>query len=141
MAHYVTTVPSRLTPEEAFAFMADFRNVTEWDPSIEQIDLISGEAGELGSRYRVKMRSTELEYETTAVTPGRSVVLRGENGWVVSIDEIGVAPGGDAPSDVTYDARLSLKGPLKLADPLLALVFGRLGDKARAGLVERIGRG
>jgi hypothetical protein len=140
MAHYVTTVPSRLTPEEAFAFMADFRNVSEWDPSIQQIDLLDGEAGALGSRYAVQMKSTRLEYETTAVSPGRRVVLRGENGWVVSVDEITVTPGHDGLADVTYDATLSLKGPLALADPVLALIFGRLGDKARSGLVARIGR-
>jgi len=140
MARYVTTISSRLSPAEAFAYMADFRNVTEWDPSIERIDLLSGDAGALGSRYGVKMKSTSLEYETTTVTPGTTVVLRGENSWVVSIDEITVAAGDGGLADVTYDAKLSLKGPLGLAGPLLSLVFGRLGGKARDGLVARIGR-
>ncbi len=141
MARYVTTVPSRLSPAEAFAFMTDVRNVAEWDPSIRQIDLIAGDAGALGSRYRVQMSSTQLVYETTALTAGTAVTLRGENGWVVSVDEITVTPDPGGLADVTYDATLTLKGPLKLADPILRLVFGRLGDKARAGLVARIGRG
>ena len=141
MAHYVTTVPSRLTRDEAFAFMSDFRNVAEWDPSIEQIDLLEGAPAELGSRYRVKMQSTSLEYETTEVAPGARVVLRGENSWVVSIDEITVTPSDDGLADVTYDARLNLKGPLKLGDPILSLIFKRLGDNARDGLIGRIGRG
>ncbi|WP_354701611.1 hypothetical protein DSM112329_01936 [Paraconexibacter sp. AEG42_29] len=140
MARYVTTVPSRLTVDEAFAYMADFRNVTAWDPSIETIELTRGEAGALGSRYRVRLKTTTLEYETTAVTRGASVVLRGDNSWVVSIDEISVAAGDGGLADVTYDARLSLKGPLKLVDPLLSIVFGRLGGKARDGLVREIGR-
>ncbi len=141
MAHYSTTVPSSLTRDEAFSYMSDFRNVTDWDPSIEQIDLLAGTPTDVGARYRVKMKSTELEYEVTEVVPGQKVVLRGENGWVVSIDEIAVSPSSGDLADVTYDARLSLKGPLKLADPVLALVFKRLGDKARDGLISKIGRG
>lgn len=140
MAHYVTTVPSRLSVRDAFAFMADFRNVSQWDPSIEHIDLTHGDAGALGSRYTVKMQSTTLDYETTAVEQGVSLVLRGENAWVISIDEITITPAHSDLADVTYDATLKLKGPLKLADPLLSIVFGRLGGEARDGLVKTIGR-
>jgi len=35
-------------------------------------------------------------------------------------------------------AELTLNGPLGLADPLLALVFDRIGDKAAAGMVDAL---
>jgi len=35
---------------------------------------------------------------------------------------------------VTYDADLSLKGALKVANPVLGLMFGRIGDRAAGGL-------
>jgi hypothetical protein len=35
---------------------------------------------------------------------------------------------------LTYDADLALKGPLRIADPVLALAFNRVGDRALAGL-------
>jgi hypothetical protein len=35
---------------------------------------------------------------------------------------------------VTYDARLTLNGPLALLDPLLGAAFRRIGDRATAGL-------
>jgi hypothetical protein len=35
---------------------------------------------------------------------------------------------------VRYDADLRLKGPLRLADPLLRVAFSRIGDRARDGL-------
>jgi len=35
---------------------------------------------------------------------------------------------------VTYDAILTLRGPLGLFDPLLRLAFGRIGDRAAAGM-------
>ena len=34
MAHYVTTIHSRLPAEAAFAYMADFTNARFWDPSV-----------------------------------------------------------------------------------------------------------
>ena len=40
---------------------------------------------------------------------------------------------------VTYDADLALKGPLRIADPLLGLAFDRVGDRALEGLRERLG--
>ncbi len=35
---------------------------------------------------------------------------------------------------VTYEADLSLKGVLRIGDPLLGLAFRRIGDRAAAGL-------
>jgi hypothetical protein len=37
---------------------------------------------------------------------------------------------------VTYDARLDFSGPARLADPLMQLVFNRVGRKAEARLRE-----
>ena len=41
---------------------------------------------------------------------------------------------------VTYVAHLRLKRLLRLADPLLALAFNRIGNPALAGLREVLGR-
>jgi hypothetical protein len=35
---------------------------------------------------------------------------------------------------VTYQAELTLKGPLRALDPLLGLAFKRVGDRAATGL-------
>ncbi len=54
-----------------------------------------------------------------------------------SIDLITVQT-DDEGTLVTYDAELTLNGVLGLADPLLRLAFGRIGDKAAAGLREAL---
>ena len=52
---------------------------------------------------------------------------------------------GKSPADdgggslVTYDAELTLKGLLGLADPLLAMAFERIGRRAERGLVDALG--
>ncbi|MFN8161188.1 MAG: SRPBCC family protein [Solirubrobacterales bacterium] len=141
MARYVTTVESPRTPEDAFDYMADFTKLTDWDPSaVESVAL--GEAPGPGARFAVRVgfagRQVALTYETTAYERPRRLVLRAENSTTVSEDTVTVEPRGSG-SAVTYDARLALKGPMRLAEPLLGLAFRRLGDRAAAGLRRELG--
>lgn len=92
----------------------------------------------LGSRFRLVAaflgRRIPLEYRITAFERPARVVLRADDGKVRSTDEITVVP-ADGGSRVTYDAELTLAGPLGRAiDPVLGLVFRRIGDRAAAGL-------
>ena len=42
MAHYTGTVPTVWSPEELFAYMADVRNFTEWDPGTRRVTQVAG---------------------------------------------------------------------------------------------------
>ena len=55
---------------------------------------------------------------------------------LTSYDRISVEPVDGDPHTVavTYDADLVMRGPAKLADPLVALGFKKMGDDAAAGL-------
>ena len=83
-------------------------------------------------------RKTTLTYRIVEYQPPHAVTFRGENSTVVSLDRITFEP-SDGGTRIVYDADLTLKGPLKLADPLLALAFNRVGDHALAGLRNTIG--
>lgn len=141
MARYTATIPSVRTPDEAFAYMAHFDNVTEWDESVSSARrLDDGELG-VGSQFEVTMtfvgREQTLVYDVTEYdAAARRAVLKGVNGKTVSIDTITVDPQGA----VTYDAQVILGGRLKLIDPLVNLAFQRLGGKAAAGLRAALGR-
>ena len=56
---------------------------------------------------------------------------------LTSLDRITVAPTADG-SVVTYDAELTLNGALGFADPLVGLVFDRIGERAADGLVKAL---
>jgi Polyketide cyclase / dehydrase and lipid transport len=142
MARYTTSVRSPKPAEEAFAYLSDFSTTAEWDPGVIEAERLSaGPLGE-GSEFRVVAefigRRVPLTYIVTAYEPPRRIVLRGESSTVISLDEITVdrANGGAL---VTYDARLSLKGPLRVVDPLLGLAFRRTGDRAAAGIRGALG--
>jgi hypothetical protein len=144
MAHYKATVPSPHTPDEVFRYLADFRSVAEWDPSITSATLIGDGDGDpiaVGAEFRVTTRTRfseiVLRYTTTELDPSRRIALRGENDSMVSIDTITITS-ADTGATVTYDAEIELKGMRRLLDPLLALAFKRLGDEARDGLRSRL---
>ena len=44
MAKYVTSVRTQMSPESAFAYMADLRNFDEWDPGVSSVTQIDGDA-------------------------------------------------------------------------------------------------
>jgi hypothetical protein len=125
-----------------FTYLADFSNTEEWDPGVIAASRLSeGEIG-LGSQFRLEARfmgrSNELTYRIVEYEPPRSVTLLGETDTVVSRDRITFEAVGSG-TRITYDAELTLKGPLRLADPLLALAFKRVGDRALAGMTRILG--
>jgi hypothetical protein len=65
--------------------------------------------------------------------PPERLVVVATTPTLVSHDEITVenASGGVT---VTYDAELSLRGVLRLANPLLAVAFRHIGERAAGGL-------
>jgi carbon monoxide dehydrogenase subunit G len=143
MARYAATITSPRPVDEVFDYLADFRSAAEWDPSITESVHINGDDPiKVGAIFRVTTQTTVskvvLEYTTTELERPRRIGLRGENGSMVALDTITIEPSSDGGSSVTYAADIQLKGVLKLADPLLALGFQRLGDKARDSLAKQL---
>jgi Polyketide cyclase / dehydrase and lipid transport len=143
MASYIATVASTRSPDEAFAYIADFRSVAEWDPTVRSaVQVNDGDPLALGAIFRVTVKTAlseiVLDYQTIELQRPDRIVLRGENNSMVSLDTIVVRDDGRGGAEVTYDAKLELKGARKLADPLLGLAFKRLGNRARDGLRDRL---
>jgi hypothetical protein len=129
MARYVDAIDLPIPIEEAFDYLADFSRTAEWDPSVED------------SRFRVTVsflgRRIPLEYRITEFERPSRLVLTGGDSSLRSIDEITFVSrlGG---TRVTYEARLELVGIRRLADPVLDLLFQRIGRLAVRGLRERL---
>jgi carbon monoxide dehydrogenase subunit G len=141
MARYQASLDTELPREEVFAYLSDFSTTEEWDPgTVEATRLGEGPIGE-GTEFRLLAaflgRRTELTYRIVEHDPPNSVTLRGENSSVVSLDRIRFEA-SDGGTRVGYEAELTLKGPWKLADPLLALAFNRVGDSALAGMRQTL---
>jgi len=142
MAHYVTSVQTTWSPEQAFGFMADVGNFERWDPGVHSVTAVRGDGPGPGAAYDVEVRTGPiplvLRYEVVEWDAPHRLLLVARTRALQSIDEIHVEPTG-AGAVVTYDARLDMRGALRVLNPLLALAFGRIGDRAAAGLRQALG--
>ena len=122
MAHYAATVTSPGSAAEVFEYLADFSSTAEWDPGVSEARRLNADPLRAGARFHVVAdflgRRVPLEYRTVEIDPPRRVVLRAETRTVVSEDTITVRALPGSGSQVTYDARLGLRGALRFADPV-----------------------
>jgi hypothetical protein len=143
MLHYRTRFTAPLDREQVFADISRFDRASEWDPGVEHAEMLTPEPVAQGSRFALRTRflgrTVPFEYEIVAFEPGARVVLRAENAFVRSIDTITFESAGDQATTISYDATLDPRGATRLATPLLAMAFRRIGDHAAAGLRARLG--
>ena len=137
MAKYKVSVESSKSVEEAFAYMADLRNFANWDPGVLTVTQVAGDGAGPESSFDVAVKSvgggTVLRYETVEYDEPGNLLVEARNSKFTSIDRITVVA-KDEGSIVTYSAELLLNGCLSPLNPLLGLVFNRIGDRAAAGL-------
>lgn len=138
MAHIVKTVTTSWSPERAFAYMSDFSHTAEWDPGVDAATrLDDGAVGE-GSAFDLTVlvggRRLPMRYEVVDYAPGR-VTFSSRSRAIQSVDTVTVGRRGDA-TEVTYDARLNFRGFLRIADPLLAIGFRGIAQRAVRGLED-----
>ena len=142
MAHYTGTVTTSRPPDEVFEYLANFSTVSEWDPGVRKAYPVNSGGVRRGARFKVIARflgrDVPLTYRTVELDRPRRVVLHAEDGRVVSHDTISFRAAPDGGTVVTYDAELRLKGPMRLAELPMRLLFRRIGDRARAGLEEKL---
>lgn len=137
MAHFQTRIRTPWAASKAFPYLVDMSNFAEWDPGTKNADLTDGHVGALGARYRLEVGAATLDYEIVELEPGSRMQAEGHSNLFTSIDSITV-DGNDTGSVVTYDAKLTLNGPLGIADPLLGILFKRMGEKAADGLSKKL---
>jgi len=155
MLQYLARITSDMGRDEAFSDLSHFDRAAEWDPGVAEGTMLTPEPVGRGSRFgllcRFLGRSVPMEYEIVEFEPSARIVLRAETPFVRSIDTItfesasgtfasasGTFESASGETIITYDARLEPKGVARLATPLLALTFRRIGDRAAAGLRERV---
>jgi hypothetical protein len=127
-----------MNPEAAFDFVANLSNLKEWDPGVSSSKFHDGTEPGVGTSYDVKASGADLLYETLEYERPSRTVVEAKGSLLRVYDVIEVSPGPDGGSSVTYDATVTLNGPLGLLDPFLGLFFNRIGDKAAGGLKKAL---
>ena len=139
MARYISSVRTSRSNVDAFEYMADLKNFERWDPGVHGVTQVDGDGAGSGASFDVVVdalgRGLTLRYHTTYFDPPRKVVIEARSRLLTSIDQIDVRE-DDTSTVVTYDASLTLNGPLRVFDLVLRPIFNRIGDRAETGLLR-----
>jgi NAD(P)-dependent dehydrogenase (short-subunit alcohol dehydrogenase family) len=134
----VLTSPRPL--RECFAFAADFRHLTAWDPTALACQKRTPGPVGVGTAYDVEVAfgpsRIPMAYRVVEYDPPRRVVLEGEGGTVQARDALCFEPDGDG-TRLRYTADISLAGGAlveRLARPAVAYN----GRRAIAGLTRAL---
>ena len=137
MARYKTCIQTGMPVDSAFAFMADLRNFERWDPGVSSSHQVTGDGPAVGACYAVIANGTELVYSVTDFDYPHRIVAEANTDRLRSYDVITVEE-RDGGSLVAYDATLTLKGGYRILEPLMALLFRRIGSRADRGLQQAL---
>lgn len=142
MARFRTTLITDAPADGVLERLGDFATIADWDPAVTSARRLSGEPGQVGTRYAVDFsfgpRNLPLEYEVVqrAEPEGGQaghVVLIAKSGSFMLHDTITVQ-GTPTGTEVTYDAVLTLHGPSRVMDWPLDRIFQIIGRRSEAGL-------
>lgn len=127
----VFTVPTAI--QEAFAYVAAFENIEDWDPGVQSSSKRDDLPPHVGQEFDLvtlfKGNASDMVYEITELSAPARVVIRGVGDTVVSVDTLTFRDVADG-TEITYVAELTFTGWLRLVErPLRA----SLNDLGRAG--------
>lgn len=139
MTRLVETAFTSLDPAAAFAKVAEFANIEQWDPGVTRSVKVSPGPTDVGTSYALELeyggRKLDMTYTVTEYRPNERVVLRSHGGRVEAVDTITFGANG-AGTLVTYEADLQLTGMGRLVQPLLKNRLEAIGRAAGDGLRE-----
>lgn len=110
--------------EEVWAYAAEIRRHPEW-MTVMSAELLEGTGLRVGDRGRERMRlgpwTTNAEFTVVAAEPGRRISWRPGPGSPFTGDlTLELEPLGPSSTRATYGGSFSMRGWLRLLEPLLA---------------------
>jgi uncharacterized membrane protein len=107
-----------------FAFLADGLNNPQWRDGVVSIDLVSGQAGEVGTAYRQVLkgpggRNIDGDYRLTAVVPDDELSFVVTTGPARPTGVYRFKAMADGGTEVTFTLEYQAKGLKKLMEPMI----------------------
>ncbi|NYE36744.1 carbon monoxide dehydrogenase subunit G [Nocardioides cavernae] len=139
------TFDVRPAPAVVVDYLKDFSHAEEWDPGTESCTRNDSGPVQVGSTWhnvsKIAGVSTELTYTLEQLTDD-TIVLVGRNESATSTDTMTVVPSPDQPggSRITYEAVIELKGAKKIADPVMKIVFEKIGSDTEDDMTTVLNR-
>jgi Polyketide cyclase / dehydrase and lipid transport len=141
MAHSWNRLHTHHSPETVFDFISDFRHAALWDPSTRSVTKLSEGPIAQGSRFLLRAAflgaSLDFPYEIAVYERATRVVFAGSTPWFRYREQVTFVHGSSG-TQIDYSAHMHLRSLLTVGNPLLSLVYQRIGDSATSGIVAAL---
>jgi uncharacterized protein YndB with AHSA1/START domain len=135
------TVTIDAPPDKVWPWVADVTKHGEYSPAPFSAELVSGEPGKVGSRYRSEGvipgdKHHDNEVEITEAVPNERLVLRSEDKLGVFTNTYVLRPSGTGTELSWTLAFPPLKLPMSLVIPVLFPIVGKRDGRKRVQLLK-----
>ena len=128
------TIETTRPLKEAFAYIAEFNRIEEWDPAVARGIRLSDGALGVGSKFRIDMKAGfSLFYTVTEWEPERRLLMTVDSKVFTAVEEISFT-GISAGTRVRYNAKFKFPAALSLAARTFPNVMDKVGKSAVAGM-------
>jgi len=126
MITHAVSVTLAQTPEEAFDFFSDFPNEPAWNPECLAVEKTSSGPVGVGTTYLGRMRGVgRIRTEIVAYDRPRGLSTVERSGVATGAFEFRFVP-QDGGTRVEVSMRLQPRGPMRLLEPLMRRMAGRM---------------
>lgn len=137
-----TNVRTRRPPEEVYAYLVDFANHPEWRFDVLESELVQGETGRVGARYRQRMKQGRREMEvgselTRADSPSAVAFRTFDSGPVQASGEWRIEARGEE-THVVCDVAIEAKGFVRLFEPFMGPGLKRTAARYEEDLAREL---
>jgi uncharacterized protein YndB with AHSA1/START domain len=137
-----TNVSAKRSPEQVYEYLVDFRNQPEWRFDVLSCELVEGETGRVGARYRQRVKQGRREMdsgvELTRADAPHTVAFRTLDSGPVTASgawEIRASSGG---THVVCDVAIETRGFVRLFEPFMGPSLRRTAERYERDLTERL---
>ena len=133
MAHSYNRLHTRVAAEAAFDFISDFTHASLWDPRTQSVrKLTAGPIG-LGTVFMLRAQlgplTLDFPYEIVEYKRPQVLVFAGHTHFFAYRERVTFTPEQGGTS-ITWDAQMELQSLLTLGNPILSLLYQRIGNDA-----------
>jgi dehydrogenase/reductase SDR family protein 12 len=141
MAHSFNRLHSRTSVPASFDFISDFRHAPRWDPNTQSVTKLTPGPIAHGTRFLLRAALLgvrfEMPYEIAEYERPKRLVFIGSTTWLRYREEISFTADG-AGTRIDYSAYMWLRSLLALGNPLLSLIYQRIGNSATRGIAAAL---
>jgi hypothetical protein len=137
-----TNVSTRRSPEEVYAYLVDFANQTEWRYDVLQSELVQGETGRVGARYRQRVkqgrREMEIGSELTRADSPAAVAFRTFDSGPVEVSGQWRISSEGGETRVVCDVAIQGRGPMRLFEAFMGPSLRKTAARYEQDLQTRL---